>query len=70
MRAGTGWDLHRLVKGRPLMIGGVEIPLPRVRHSDGDVLVHPSSMPLGASLLVISSSFPRMRVQMHQALIY
>ena len=42
MRAGTGWDLHRLVKGRPLMIGGVEIPHSHgsEAHAVGDVLVH------------------------------
>lgn len=42
MRIGTGWDLHRLVEGRPLMIGGVEIPHTHgsEAHSDGDVLIH------------------------------
>jgi 2-C-methyl-D-erythritol 4-phosphate cytidylyltransferase/2-C-methyl-D-erythritol 2,4-cyclodiphosphate synthase len=39
-RAGTGYDLHRLVAGRRLMIGGVEIPCDRgpLGHSDGDVV--------------------------------
>jgi len=41
-RAGTGYDLHRLVPGRRLMIGGVEIPADRgpLGHSDGDVACH------------------------------
>ncbi|MCU0666849.1 MAG: 2-C-methyl-D-erythritol 2,4-cyclodiphosphate synthase [Candidatus Omnitrophica bacterium] len=42
MRVGIGYDLHRLVKGRPLFIGGVEIPHSKglLGHSDGDVLLH------------------------------
>jgi 2-C-methyl-D-erythritol 2,4-cyclodiphosphate synthase len=42
MRVGVGWDSHRLVEGRPLIIGGVEIPFDRglFGHSDGDVLLH------------------------------
>lgn len=42
MRIGTGWDLHRLVEGRRLVIGGVDIPAPfgEEGHSDGDALVH------------------------------
>lgn len=42
MRIGTGWDIHRLVENRPLMIGGVHIPhhLGESGHSDGDVLIH------------------------------
>ncbi len=41
-RAGLGYDLHRLAAGRPLFLGGVEIPHDRgpAGHSDGDVLVH------------------------------
>jgi 2-C-methyl-D-erythritol 4-phosphate cytidylyltransferase/2-C-methyl-D-erythritol 2,4-cyclodiphosphate synthase len=41
-RAGTGYDLHRLVAGRPLVIGGVTIPFERgaLGHSDGDVVCH------------------------------
>jgi 2-C-methyl-D-erythritol 4-phosphate cytidylyltransferase / 2-C-methyl-D-erythritol 2,4-cyclodiphosphate synthase len=41
-RIGQGWDLHRLVPGRRLMIGGVEVPseLGEDAHSDGDVLLH------------------------------
>jgi 2-C-methyl-D-erythritol 2,4-cyclodiphosphate synthase len=40
--AGIGYDLHRLVEGRKLMIGGVEVPFEKGSqgHSDGDVLCH------------------------------
>jgi 2-C-methyl-D-erythritol 2,4-cyclodiphosphate synthase len=39
---GQGFDAHALVPGRPLMLGGIEIPHPRglAGHSDGDVLLH------------------------------
>lgn len=42
MRIGHGYDVHRLVEGRKLIIGGVEIPyeLGLLGHSDADVLVH------------------------------
>lgn len=42
MRIGQGVDAHRLVSGRPLMLGGVQIPHERglEGHSDGDVLMH------------------------------
>jgi 2-C-methyl-D-erythritol 2,4-cyclodiphosphate synthase len=42
MRIGTGYDVHRLVAGRKLMIGGVEIPSEEglLGHSDADVLLH------------------------------
>ena len=41
-RVGLGFDVHRLVAGRKLMLGGVEIPHPAglEGHSDGDVLLH------------------------------
>lgn len=41
-RAGTGYDLHRLVAGRPLVLGGVSIPSDRgaLGHSDADVVCH------------------------------
>jgi 2-C-methyl-D-erythritol 2,4-cyclodiphosphate synthase len=41
-RIGTGFDAHRLVEGRPLMLGGVRIPHARglEGHSDGDCLLH------------------------------
>jgi 2-C-methyl-D-erythritol 2,4-cyclodiphosphate synthase len=42
MRVGFGYDVHRLVEGRPLVLGGVTIPhsLGLDGHSDADVLVH------------------------------
>ena len=42
MRIGQGFDAHRLVAGRKLMLGGVEVPFDRglEGHSDGDVLLH------------------------------
>ncbi|MEG0369458.1 MAG: 2-C-methyl-D-erythritol 2,4-cyclodiphosphate synthase [Hungatella sp.] len=42
MRIGQGYDVHRLVEGRKLILGGVEIPYERglLGHSDADVLVH------------------------------
>ena len=42
MRIGTGYDVHKLVEGRKLIIGGVEIPhrLGLLGHSDADVLTH------------------------------
>jgi 2-C-methyl-D-erythritol 2,4-cyclodiphosphate synthase len=42
MRVGQGFDVHPLVAGRKLHIGGVEIPYPKGLHghSDGDVLLH------------------------------
>jgi 2-C-methyl-D-erythritol 2,4-cyclodiphosphate synthase len=42
MRIGTGYDLHRLVEGRPLILGGVRIPFERglIGHSDADAVCH------------------------------
>jgi 2-C-methyl-D-erythritol 2,4-cyclodiphosphate synthase len=42
MRVGLGYDAHRLVAGRPLVLGGVEIPHAQglLGHSDADVLSH------------------------------
>jgi len=41
-RIGQGFDVHQLVEGRPLIIGGVEIPYQKglLGHSDADVLLH------------------------------
>lgn len=41
-RVGHGYDVHRLVEGRPLILGGVMVPYPQglLGHSDADVLVH------------------------------
>ncbi len=42
MRIGMGYDVHRLVEGRALILGGVKIPCDKglLGHSDADVLVH------------------------------
>jgi 2-C-methyl-D-erythritol 2,4-cyclodiphosphate synthase len=42
MRVGIGYDIHRLVEGRPLILGGVPISYEKglLGHSDADVLVH------------------------------
>lgn len=42
IRIGFGYDVHRLVEGRPLRLGGVEVPFERglLGHSDADVLAH------------------------------
>ena len=42
LRIGNGYDVHRLVEGRKLMLGGVEVPYTKgvLGHSDGDVLLH------------------------------
>jgi 2-C-methyl-D-erythritol 4-phosphate cytidylyltransferase/2-C-methyl-D-erythritol 2,4-cyclodiphosphate synthase len=53
-RAGTGYDLHRLVDGRPLILGGVTIPSDRgaLGHSDADVVCHAATDAiLGAACL-------------------
>ena len=41
-RCGIGYDLHRLVEGRKLIIGGIEVPFEKgpAGHSDGDVVAH------------------------------
>ncbi len=54
MRIGQGFDVHQLVEGRKLIIGGVEIPHGRglLGHSDADVLLHAiSDALLGAAAL-------------------
>ncbi len=54
MRIGYGYDVHRLVEGRPLILGGVEVPHVRglEGHSDADVLLHAiSDALLGAAAL-------------------
>ncbi len=53
-RVGIGFDVHRLVEGRPLILGGVEIPFEKglLGHSDADVLIHAlMDALLGASAL-------------------
>ena len=61
-RVGLGYDLHRLVEGRPLLLGGIQLPFEKGEdgHSDGDVLFHAiTDAVLGASGLGdIGSFFP------------
>jgi 2-C-methyl-D-erythritol 2,4-cyclodiphosphate synthase len=61
-RIGEGWDVHALVEGRKLIIGGVEIPyhLGLLGHSDADVLLHAITDALlgGAALGDIGTHFP------------
>ncbi len=42
MRVGQGWDIHRLIAGGPLRIGGIDVPFEQrlLGHSDGDVVLH------------------------------
>ena len=58
IRIGHGYDVHRLVEGRKLIIGGVDIPhsLGLLGHSDADVLLHAiSDALLGAAQCTQSS---------------
>ncbi len=61
-RSGIGYDLHRLVEKRKLMIGGIEVPFERgsMGHSDGDVLCHAICDALlgAASMGDIGTHFP------------
>ena len=61
-RIGEGWDVHALVPGRKLIIGGVEIPhtMGLLGHSDADVLLHAITDALlgGAALGDIGRHFP------------
>ncbi|MBM6897022.1 2-C-methyl-D-erythritol 2,4-cyclodiphosphate synthase [Pseudoflavonifractor capillosus] len=62
MRVGHGYDVHRLVSGRKLVLGGVEIPweMGLLGHSDADVLVHAVMDALlgAAGLWDIGHAFP------------
>ncbi len=62
MRIGFGYDVHKLVEDRPLIIGGVEIPFEKglLGHSDADVLLHAvADALLGAAALGdIGKHFP------------
>ena len=62
VRIGQGYDVHRLVEGRALILGGVEIPFEKglLGHSDADVLVHAvMDALLGAAALPdIGQQFP------------
>ncbi len=62
MRVGFGYDVHRLIEGRRLVLGGVDVPheVGVLGHSDGDVLAHAvADALLGAAALGdIGSHFP------------
>lgn len=62
MRIGHGYDVHRLVEGRKLILGGVDIPYEKglLGHSDADVLLHAiSDSLLGAAAMGdIGAMFP------------
>ena len=62
IRVGEGWDIHQLVAGRKLIIGGVEVPHTTglLGHSDADVLLHAITDALlgGAGLGDIGRHFP------------
>ena len=62
IKVGLGYDIHRLIPGRKLLLGGVELPFEKGEdgHSDGDVLFHAiTDAVLGASGLGdIGSFFP------------
>ena len=61
-RIGEGWDIHALVEGRKLILGGVEVPyhLGLLGHSDADVLLHAiTDAVLGAAAMGdIGTHFP------------
>lgn len=61
-RVGQGYDVHQLVEGRPLILGGVEIPFERglLGHSDADALLHAITDAIlgAASLGDIGHHFP------------
>ena len=66
MRVGMGYDVHKLVEGRDLIIGGVKIPhtLGLLGHSDADVLLHAIMDDcLGQQHLEISESIFRIRIR-------
>ena len=67
IRIGEGWDIHALVDGRKLILGGVEIPFSKglLGHSDADALLHAiSDALLGAAAMGdIGTHFPDTDVQ-------
>lgn len=62
LRIGEGWDVHALVLGRPLILGGIQVPFDRGLwgHSDADVLLHAMTDALlgAAALGDIGRHFP------------
>ena len=71
LRMGEGWDVHALVPGRPLMLGGVQVPHDHglLGHSDADVLLHAiTDAILGAAALGdIGRHFPDTDAQFYGA---
>lgn len=71
MRIGFGYDVHQLVEGRKLIIGGIEIPHSKglLGHSDADVLLHAitDAMLGAASLGDIGKLFPDTDMQFKDA---
>ena len=66
MRVGMGYDVHKLVEGRDLILGGVKIPhtLGLLGHSDADVLLHAIMDALlgAAKHLAISENISRIQI--------
>ena len=71
MRMGEGWDIHQLVTGRPLVLGGITIPHSHglLGHSDADALLHAiTDALLGAAALGdIGRHFPDTEAAFHGA---
>ena len=71
VRIGEGWDVHQLVAGRKLILGGVEVPHTTglLGHSDADVLLHAITDALlgAAGLGDIGRHFPDTDAQFHGA---
>jgi 2-C-methyl-D-erythritol 2,4-cyclodiphosphate synthase len=71
IRVGEGWDVHQLVAGRKLMLGGVDVPHTTglLGHSDADVLLHAITDALlgAAGLGDIGRHFPDTDAQFHGA---
>ena len=71
LRIGEGWDVHALVPGRPLLLGGVPVPHSHglLGHSDADVLLHAiTDAVLGAAALGdIGRHFPDTDAQFYGA---
>jgi len=63
IRIGQGWDIHKLVEGRPLILGGVTIPHDKglLGHSDADALLHAIT---GAAGLLLGIQLGLLRLQL------
>ena len=66
MRVGMGYDVHRLVENRDLILGGVKIPYEKglLGHSDADVLLHA----IMDALLEILENISRIQIRLMRAL--